>query len=116
MADTIDKLVLNSAVIDVYTQNPGLDLTIADASRVVLVNAGCIRSMRYGSSSSDLTYVQFDNSTLSGAALKDDLKRFRETFECAAKFGMGVTYCLSKDGKTVSMVNLYPCRCKCNKD
>ncbi|MEZ5351439.1 MAG: hypothetical protein R2762_02295 [Bryobacteraceae bacterium] len=110
MADDVSKLLLSSAVIDVFTQNPGLNISISDALLVTFKNAGCIRMLRYGTGSDNLVYVQFDNAVITNV---DALKKFKETFECAAKYGMGVTYCESTDGRTISMVNLYPCRCKC---
>ncbi|MEZ5398032.1 MAG: hypothetical protein R2729_00100 [Bryobacteraceae bacterium] len=110
MPDDINKVVFSSHVIDVFTQNPGLSISIGDALAVRFVDAGCVKLLRYGTKSTDLVYVQFDNATL---AIPGALQAFRENFECAAKYGMRVTYCVSTDGKTVSMVNLYPCACKC---
>ncbi len=110
MADDVTKVLLNSAVLDIYTQNPGLSISIADALNFVFKNAGCIRCMRYNTNSDELVYVQFDTVVITNV---DALKKFKETFECAAKYGMGVTYCESTDGKRIVMVNLYPCRCKC---
>ena len=76
--------------------------------------------MRYQKDSNDLRYIRFDSGeVLNGhgdSALKDDLRKFRETFECAAKYGMKVDYCISTDGKTITMVNLHPCGCPCKRD
>ncbi len=112
MADDINKLVLSSNVIDVFLQNPGLNLTLGDAARFTL-EGGCIRFLRYGTNSEDLDIVQFDNGNVLNSSQTPDLKDFRENFECAAKYGMAVTYCISTDLKTIRMVNLYPCLCSC---
>ncbi len=112
MADDINKLVLNSNAIDVLLQNPGLNLTLGDAASFKL-EGGCIRLLRYNANSEDLVYVMFDNGNVIHSSQTPDLKDFRESFECAAKYGMAVTYCISNDRKQIIMVNLYPCRCSC---
>ena len=115
MADNIRKIVLSSTTIDVLTQNPGLNMTLTDASRFDL-EGGCIRLLRYGDDSSDLDYVLFDNGNSLSSGQTPGLKGFRESFECAAKHGMAVTYCITKDRKKIRMVNLYPCLCSCGPD
>lgn len=112
MTDDINKLILSSSTIDVLIQNPGLNLTLPVASEFDF-KGGCIRLLRYQDNSEDLDYVLFDNGdSISGPVLKD----FRENFECAAKNGMALTCCISKDRKTIKMVNLYPCLCSCGPE
>ena len=112
MADDINKLFLSSDVIDVFVQNPGLNLTLGDAAQFT-VEGGCICFLRYGSNSDDLDYVRFDNGNFISSSQTSNLKDFRENFECAAKYGMAATYCISTDRKRIRMVNLYPCMCSC---
>ena len=111
----IDKLNLSSSTIDVLLQNPGLNLTLADAS-LFDFEGGCIRFLRYGTNSEDLDIVQFDNGNRILSSETPGLKDFRESFECAAKNGMAATYCISKDRKRITMVNLYPCLCSCSPE
>lgn len=108
-------LILSKDLIDVLVGNPGLNLTLADASQFKL-EGGCISSIRYGSNSEDITDVFFDNGNHLSVAQTPGLKGFRESFECAAKFGMRATYCISHDRKRIQMVNLYPCRCQCRPE
>lgn len=115
MADNINSFVLSSSVVDVLVGNPGLNLTLGDAAQFEL-EGGCIRLMRYEKNSEDLTYILFKNGNVLSSGPTSNLKDFRETFECAAKNGMGVTYCISKDRKRIRMVNLYPCLCSCGPE
>ena len=112
MADDISKLVLSSATIDVFLQNPGLDLTLGVAANNT-VKGGCICFLRYGSGSEDLDIVWFDNGDVIRSSQTSNLNDFRESFECAAKYGMAATYCITHDLVRLSMVNLYPCMCSC---
>ncbi len=112
MADDTNKLVLSSNAIDVLVQNPGLNLTLGDVTNFTL-EGGCIRFLRYGNNSQDLVYVLFDNGNFLSSSQTQNLKDFRESFECAAKNGMAATYCITSDRKRISMVNLYPCLCSC---
>ena len=107
-----DQLILSSGTIDVFLQNPDLGLTLADAAQFD-IEGGCIRYLRYGTNAEDLDIVQFDNGDKILSSQTPALKDFRESFECAAKYGMAVTYCISKDRKRITMVNLYPCLCAC---
>lgn len=115
MAQDTKSIVMTDSLIAVVAGNPGLTISIND-----LVNAstaprplrgGCIRYLRYGSSAEDLDRVVFDNGDTITEADAANLKDFRENFECAAKFGMGATFCLIQG--RISMVNLYPCLCTC---
>ena len=112
MNDNVNKLILNNDIINVITQNPGLNLSLSDVQNVTL-EGGCVRFIRYGKNSDDLTMVRFDNGTVLSSSATPTLADFRESFECAAKHGMAVTYCITRDRKTLSMVNLYPCLCSC---
>ena len=106
-----DTIVLTDDVVAVVAGNPGLDISITDLTTAKL-KGGCIRYMRYGDSAQDLDMVVFDNGDKITDAEVGNLKDFRENFECAAKEGMGVTFCVI--GKRISMVNLYPCLCTCS--
>ncbi|GJL51843.1 hypothetical protein [Candidatus Nitrospira salsa] len=107
-----NQLTISSSTIDVLTQNPGLNLTLGDAANFTL-EGGCIRLMRYEENSEDLNYILFDNGNSLRSSQTPGLKDFRQSFECAAKHGMAVTYCISTDRKKIRMVNLYPCLCSC---
>ena len=82
-----NNLTLSSSTIDVLLQNPGLDLTLSDASQFDL-EGGCIRFLCYGSNSKDLVIVEFDNGNRIRSSETPGLKDFRGSFKCAAKHGM----------------------------
>ena len=79
MPNAANDLVLSASVIDVLTQNPGLNMTIGDAARFTL-EGGCVRLMRYGDNSKDLDYVLFDNGNSLSSSQTANLKDFRESF------------------------------------
>jgi hypothetical protein len=108
-------LILSKDLIDVLVGNPGLNLTLADASQLKL-EGGCIRFIRYGKNSEDIVDVSLDSGHHLSVAQTPGLKDFRESFECAAKYGMRVTYCISHDRRRIQMVNLYPCQCQCRPE
>ena len=120
MSDQMDSIQFTDSLIDVVAGNPGLTISAADFSSVArgdtVLTGGCIRYMRYGSSAEDLDQVAFDNGFVLTEAEAANLKDFRENFECAAKFGMGATFCWNRRDRKIFMVNLYPCLCTCEPE
>ncbi|MGH9165685.1 MAG: hypothetical protein ACRDZW_09265 [Acidimicrobiales bacterium] len=130
-----DSFVANANAIGVIAGNPGLQfdraaLNAIAAGTLVLAPpftfgssaSGCIQSLRYGKSSDDLTFVFLDNgnyyttqgggAAAPGFAVKN-LNDFRDRFQEALEFGLGVSFCLDTATGTMFMLNLFPCRCKC---
>ncbi len=112
MAQDPTTVVLTPSLIAVAAGNPGLSLSISDLATNDL-KGGCIRRLLYGTSDKDLDFVIFDNGDVLTSGTNTNLKYFSENFECAAKFGMGLTVCVNRETGTLRMVNLYPCLCTC---
>ncbi|MGH9157287.1 MAG: hypothetical protein ACRD1K_15945 [Acidimicrobiales bacterium] len=124
----IDQLLASPSAIAVIAGNPGL---VFDAVAVRAISAGtlvlapsgqvrCITSLRYQKDSKDLVFVAFDDGTYAStgpaAAPNQTVKNlndFRDRFQEAANFGHGVSYCLDTTTGTMTMLNIFPCRCKC---
>ncbi len=111
-------------VINVIAGNPGLSFSPAqlqaiNLGRIVLVPGAikgrCITHLRYQNSDKDLQQVTFDDGSFVTSAQIVNLADFRERLQEAANFGHGVSFCVNKDKKTMFMLNIYPCRCTCDK-
>ena len=118
------RITASPNVINVIAGNPGLSfspgqLQAINRGRIVLVptalKGGCITHLRYQNSDKDLQQVTFDDGTFVTSAQIVNLADFRERLQEAANFGHGVTFCVNKDKKTMFMLNIYPCRCPCDK-
>ena len=126
------RVTASPNVINVIAGNPGLSFSPAqlqaiDLGRIVLVppttQGGCIKHLRYQKSDKDLQQVTFDDGTfvtsLPTSSPKGtqvlNLADFRERLQEAANFGHGVSFCVNKDKKTMFMLNIFPCRCTCDK-
>ena len=125
------QLTVTQSAIDVIRANPGLTFSAADirainAGTLVLVPgsvvgpsgqtqfpSGCITSLRF-ESDKELTMVEIDGKPYTTATIAN-LNDFRETFKEAACCGHGVSFCLFTDQKRMSMLNVYPCKCTCDK-
>ena len=118
-------------VINVIAGNPGLSfspaqLQLINLGRIVLVppttSGGCIKHLRYQKNDKDLQQVTFDDGTwitrdpASSPNMQIlNLNAFRERLQEAANFGHAVGFCVRIPKKEMFMLNIYPCRCKCDK-
>ena len=80
-----------------------------------LQDYGCIKMLRYGESDTDLVQVDFDSGDILSTSTASNLNDFRLTFKDAACCGHGITACLDETARHLSMVNVYPCECTCDK-
>ena len=117
MADDKTLFTLSPSVAQVLAASIGGTLTPVQLGSItagtIVVRGGCIRHLYYQDNSQDLRLVEFDNGTSITSTEATNLKDFRERLEDAAKFGMGVTFCLDTKNRRMFMLNLYPCLCKC---
>ena len=128
----VRRVTATPNVINVLAGNPGLSFSPAqlqaiNLGRIVLVPAAiqgrCITHLRYQNSDKDLQQVTFDDGTFvtisttlnpKGTQVVN-LADFRERLQEAANFGHGVTFCVNKDKNTMFMLNIFRCRCTCDK-
>lgn len=128
-----DKVQLTATpnAIRVIAANPGLTFSASDiralnTGNLVLVPSGAISPGTVTSVSGCITYLQFlngdDDLNLVGIdgvfytqGQITNLNDFRETFKEAACCGHGVSFCWYKEEKRMTMLNLEPCKCTCDK-
>ena len=125
-----NDFIASPDAVAVLAGNPGLQFTRADIQAIAAgtltlvplpgVARGCITSLRYGKGSDDLTFVFLDNgryyTTGPAPAPNETVKNlndFREVFAQAACCGHGVSFCVNTATDTMSMLNVFPCRCQC---
>ena len=111
-------ITVSDNAIQLFQQNPGLTFSITDLRAIDTGNliwvAGCITRLRYEGGDDDLLYVAFDSGQSLHTGTAANLNDFRKAFQTAANFGFRITACLYKKEKRLRMVNLMPCRCKCD--
>jgi len=123
--------VASDSIVRILQQNPGLAFGPADFQDMQmgvllptdiafrppggdLKDYGCITELRYDSDTK-LVQVTFDSGARLNSSNVSNLSDFREIFQMAANFGHGITSCYNTRTKKLSMVNLIPCRCQCDK-
>ena len=111
-------ITVSDNAIQLFQQNPGLNFNLADIraiDRRTLVSIhGCITRLTYQDGDDDLYIVAFDSGTVLTSQTVTNLNDFRQALQTAANFGFRVTACHYTEKKRLSMVNLHPCRCKCD--
>ena len=122
--DSQDIFTATPNAINVIAGNPGLGFSTAQlraiaAGTLVLtpndIRGKCITHLRYQKSSEDLVQVTFDDGSFVTTATVTNLTDFRERLQEAANFGHAVTFCVDTDEKRMFMLNIFPCKCLCEK-
>ena len=115
-----DKAVtFTQDLIDVVVNNPGLTMSIGDLQIAergeIKMPRGCIKELRFGNKDNDLVQVIWESGYVLKTSNASNLNDFRETFKEAACCGHGISACHFINAKRISMVNLTPCQCKCDR-
>lgn len=124
------KLSTSPQVLEVLRANPDLDFSsidLAKAQKGTLVVAGslfppqppssglkrgCITSLRYQDDGNDLVRIVVGGVSYTTAQISN-LNDFRNRLQEAANFGHEVSFCFYSEDKKMTMLNIYPCGCKC---
>ncbi len=123
--DDSNQLTATPNVVNVIAGNPGLSFS---ASQVKAINTGtlvlsnprgfeprCITHLRYQNGDEDLQQITLDDGSIFTNAVVTNLNNFRERLQEAANFGHGITFCHDKENKKMFMLNIFPCKCLCEK-
>ena len=119
-------VVATQNLIDITAGNPGITFSAADFTKIQLntlkpQRPTCIKSLRYGLSDTDLTYVRladgnsYSTTGLGGSIQVTNLNDFRKSLADAACCGHGISFCYYTDTKKMLMLNVFPCQCVCKK-
>jgi len=121
MAQDKGPVTLTQDVADLIAANPNLTVSRAQLDDILLGrttrHSGCIRELRFDS---DKELVNLSLDTATGVKNFNsnqvpNLGDFAQTLLAALNHGHGISFCIRPNGKMV-MLNLRPCRCRCDKD
>lgn len=124
MATTKGQFTATPNAVRVLAGNPGLQFSSAQlgaisAGTLVLrpidVKGGCIKHLRYQNGDEDLVQITFDDGTVVNTSTVANLNDFRRRLQEAANYGHGVTFCVNTEEREMFMLNIFPCRCTCDK-
>ena len=132
MDSTKFSLSVSPQMLDMLRANPGLNFSATDLAKIqngTLVVAGalapprhtsplkrgCISQLRYQKNGNDLERIVVGGTTYDISQVKN-LNDFRDRLQEAANHGHEVSFCFYSRDKKMTMLNIYPCGCKCKCD